>query len=101
MAEEITNSQSLALTCDGWSNIRNESIVNFIITTPEPLLFKTLPIKSERHTGKFMAESIMHVIEEATPDPLKVLDVVTDNEISMVNDRTKVQSHNLLWLSGS
>jgi hypothetical protein len=27
--------------CDGWTNIRRESIINYVITTPQPLFYKT------------------------------------------------------------
>lgn len=33
----IKESNYLNLQCDGWSNVRNESIINFVITKPEPL----------------------------------------------------------------
>jgi len=33
--EEIAATPSLALMCDGWTNVRNESIINFVVTTPK------------------------------------------------------------------
>lgn len=37
---KISNSENLNLQCDGWSNIRNESIINFLITVPEPIFIE-------------------------------------------------------------
>lgn len=36
---KIASASSIALQCDGWSNIQNKSIVNFILTTPKPIFF--------------------------------------------------------------
>lgn len=49
----INESNSLSIMADGWSNIRTESIVNFVITTPTPIFIKSLETKTERHTGNF------------------------------------------------
>lgn len=40
--EQLKNSNVLHLQCDGWSNIRNESIINFVITQPNPFFQLTL-----------------------------------------------------------
>lgn len=32
--KEIKNAKILHLQCDGWSNVRNESIINFVVTQP-------------------------------------------------------------------
>ncbi|KAF0751841.1 DUF659 domain-containing protein [Aphis craccivora] len=67
--------------CDGWINIRNESIVNFVITTPKPILYKSLATGVDRHTGENVAKYIISVIEDT--DPRKVFGVVTDNVKNM------------------
>lgn len=50
----IGEASSLAIMSDGWSNIRSESIVNFIVTAPQPIFVKSLETKAERHTGKII-----------------------------------------------
>lgn len=45
----IVGSHCLGLMCDGWSNIINVSIINFVITTPKPVFYKSLPTLIERH----------------------------------------------------
>ncbi|CAH2016519.1 unnamed protein product, partial [Acanthoscelides obtectus] len=52
------NALGVGLQCDGWSNRRNESIINFIITTPTPIFFKTFTTDTNRHTAEYMAEKI-------------------------------------------
>lgn len=67
--------------CDGWSNIRNESIINFVITTPKPVFYKSLPTLTQRHTGNYMANIMIELIEEVGPG--KFYGVVTDNAANM------------------
>ena len=42
---------------------RNESTVHFVVTTPEPILFKSMYTKAERHTGEYLSEKILESIE--------------------------------------
>jgi len=35
----ILSAKVLGVMCDGWTNLRNESIVNFVVTTPNPVFF--------------------------------------------------------------
>lgn len=77
----IVGSHCLGLMCDGWSNIRNESIINFVITTPKPVFYKSLPTLTERHTGNYMAKVMIEIIEEVGPG--KVFGIVTDNAANM------------------
>ncbi|KAE9521289.1 hypothetical protein AGLY_018308 [Aphis glycines] len=67
--------------CDGWINIRNESIINFVVTTPKPIFYKSLPTGVDRHTGEHIAEQSISVIEDI--GPRKVFGVVTDNAKNM------------------
>ncbi|XP_033222779.1 uncharacterized protein LOC117176634 [Belonocnema kinseyi] len=74
--EAIEKSTAIGVHCDGRSNRRNESIVNFVVTTPETMLYKTKNTKAELHTGEYMAQLILEVINEVGAE--KVLIVVTD-----------------------
>lgn len=53
--EQIAATESVALICDSWSNFRNDSIINFVVTTPFPLLYKIVT------TGK---ESPVNILPE-------------------------------------
>lgn len=45
LKEKINESYNLGLTCDGWTNVKGDSIINFIITTPEPIFLKSIDTK--------------------------------------------------------
>lgn len=77
----ILNASVLGIMCDGWTNLRNESIVNFVVTTPNPIFFKSISTGTDRHTGEKMAEEIINVIEEI--GQTKVFGIVTDNAKNM------------------
>lgn len=81
VSEKVASADTLALTCDGWSNCRNESIVNFIVTTPEPVFYKSITTEKNRHTGVYMAEVMTTVLEEVGPN--RFLAIVTDNASNM------------------
>lgn len=51
MLNEATN---LHLQCDGWSNCRNESIINFIISHPTSFFVKFVEAKGESHTADYI-----------------------------------------------
>ncbi|XP_050064712.1 uncharacterized protein LOC126553609 [Aphis gossypii] len=77
----IIGADCLGLMCDGWSNIRNESIINFVITTPKSVFYKSLPTLTQRHTGNYMANVMIDLIEEVGPG--KFYGIVTDNAANM------------------
>ncbi|XP_016657408.1 uncharacterized protein LOC107882870 [Acyrthosiphon pisum] len=77
----ILSAKVLGVMCDGWTNLRNESIVNFVVTTPNPVFFKSISTGTDRHTGEKMAEEIISVIEEI--GQTKVFGIVTDNAKNM------------------
>jgi Protein of unknown function (DUF 659)/hAT family C-terminal dimerisation region len=77
----ILTSDCLGLMCDGWTNLRNESIINFVVTTPQPVFYKSLPTCTSRHTSEHMAKCLLEVIEELGPG--KFFGLVTDNAANM------------------
>lgn len=81
VAEAIAAADSVGLAVDGWSNIRNEPVVNFVVTTPKPFLFKVLPTGKSSHTGEYMTDEISSVIDEIGQQ--KVFGLVTDNAANM------------------
>ncbi|KAF2902719.1 hypothetical protein ILUMI_03471, partial [Ignelater luminosus] len=77
----LQGTKNLHLQCDGWSNIRNESIINFVISKPEPFFVHFKMTKSERHNADYPAKLIESVIENYGPD--KFLVVIADNAANM------------------
>lgn len=60
--EELKGSNTLHLQSDGWSNIRTESIINFVITHPRPLFVDFVPTDENRHTGEYLGQQIEKII---------------------------------------
>lgn len=75
--EKIKNANFLSVQCDAYSNIKNEGLNNFILTTPTPVFYKSVPTKTNIQDAKYLAEKIAEVIEEVNPE--KVVGIVTDN----------------------
>jgi len=67
--------------CDGWTNIRRESIYNYVITTLQPLFYKTSSAWAESHAAIFIAKEISVVLDEVVSKI--VLGIVTDNAKNM------------------
>jgi hypothetical protein len=81
VSNQLKDSKHLHLQCDGWSNIRNESIVNFVISKPEPLFVEFVATKENRHNAPYLAELMINVIEKYGSD--KFLVVIGDNASNM------------------
>lgn len=79
--EQIAAAESVALICDGWSNLRNDSIINFVVTTSLPLLYKIVTTGKESHTSEYIAREINSVIEKISPQ--KVFGLITENAMNM------------------
>ena len=80
----IAASDSVGLMCDGWSNIRNEPIINFVVSQPKPIFWKSFHTDLQSHTGEYIVTKISKVIEELDSECGKmVFGVVTDNASNM------------------
>ena len=60
----IAASDLVGLMCDGWSNIRNELIINFVVSQPKLIFWKSFHTDLQSHTGEYIATKILKVIEE-------------------------------------
>ena len=58
----IAASDSVGLMCDGRSNIRNEPIINFVVSQPKPIFWKSFHTDLQRHTGEYIATEILNVL---------------------------------------
>ncbi|KAF1313817.1 Exocyst complex component 4, partial [Globisporangium splendens] len=85
--EASTEATHLSIVTDGWSNINNESIINFVITKPHirPVFWKSISTHDAAHTSVFIARSISNAIDEIESVVGKgaVTSVVTDNTANM------------------
>ena len=70
--------------CDGWSNIRNEPIINFVVSQPKPIFWKSFHTDLQSHTREYIATEILKVIEKLESECGKMaFGVVTDNASTM------------------
>lgn len=79
--KQLQDTKNLYLQCDGWSNLRNESIINFVVSKPEPYFVDFKMTKTERHNSEYLAQLIESVMERY--DSKKFLVVITDNAANM------------------
>jgi hypothetical protein len=65
---KVTKGMIGAISClisDGWSNVNNNAIINYMATSPEFALFlESVLIGQQRHDHKFIADDIERVIRE-------------------------------------
>jgi Protein of unknown function (DUF 659)/hAT family C-terminal dimerisation region len=70
-----------SLTTDGWSNIKNESVVNYMFVSGAENMSLFLECNEtgiESHTAEFLAQDVSRVIEGA-PSNARIAGVVMDN----------------------
>ncbi|CAH0552651.1 unnamed protein product [Brassicogethes aeneus] len=78
---KIRTAETVSVQCDGWSNIRNEAVLKFVVTTPKPVLLKTMTTGAESHTGEYIAQELGKCITEIGPG--KIMAIVSDNAAAM------------------
>ena len=76
----IAASDSVGLMCNGWSNIRNEPIINFAVSQSKPIFWKSFHTDLQSYTRKCIATEILKVIDKLENECSKmVFGVVTNN----------------------
>ena len=80
----IAASDSVGLMCDGWSSNRNEPFINFVVSQPKPIFWKSFHTNLKSHKEEYIATKILKVIEELESECGKtVFGLVTDNTSNM------------------
>ena len=70
--------------CDGWSNIQHEPIINFLLSEPQSVFWKSIHTEMQSHTGEYTTEAVSGVIDEVKQECGKIpMALVTDNAINM------------------
>ena len=88
-----------SIISDGWSNVRGQGIINYIISTPQPVFYKSTDTRDNRHTGLYIADELKAVINDLGPQ--KVFALVVDSAANMKPAWSKVEEsypHNTNWL---
>lgn len=83
VALKIAESANLAIQVDGWSNCRREGILNFIINTPRPIFWTSVPTEDNPHTSENLSKEILKVMRELDPLKTKFYAICTDNAANM------------------
>lgn len=91
--EKVRKTECVALMCDGWMNGRSEGLMNFILTTPHPVLIKVVEQGANKEDSDFIAGKMIDVIEEVQQDgnENKVFFILSDNAPVMKAAWRKVQ----------
>ncbi|RXN06113.1 hypothetical protein ROHU_033008 [Labeo rohita] len=79
--QTIDKADCISIISDGWSNVRGQGIINYIVTTPQPVFYKSTDTKDNRHTGPYIADELKAVINDIGPE--KAFALVTDNAANM------------------
>lgn len=76
---ELKDAQGLTLTSDGWTNLKGDHIVNFVIKAPDqkPVFYKSIDTTGISQTAAAVADAISAVIDEIGAQ--KIIALVTDN----------------------
>ncbi|GAB6019011.1 hypothetical protein CHUAL_013995 [Chamberlinius hualienensis] len=61
---KITEAAYLGLHCDVWRNDNNENVISFVLSTPQPVFYKTITTAADHCTAEFMAFKIDEIIAE-------------------------------------
>ncbi|XP_071579235.1 uncharacterized protein [Temnothorax nylanderi] len=83
---KIKAAPCLGIITDGWTNIRGENLINFVISTPEPIFLKSVAPGKERETAKFISSEILKIIDDLVKDDVdvkRIFLIVTDNAANM------------------
>ena len=76
--------------------MHNVSIINFIVTTPKPVFYKSIAPGATSHTGGFMATSMLQIINEIGSK--KFIGIVTDKADNMKNARSEFRRYTHMCL---
>lgn len=62
VSNRLKSTNYLHLQCDGWSNVNNEGILNFVISNPEPYFVKSVSTEGNRHTILYLSNELLKII---------------------------------------
>ncbi|XP_050427716.1 uncharacterized protein LOC126837806 [Adelges cooleyi] len=89
---KITNATCLALLTDGWTNVTGGGIISFVITTPEPVFYKSVVPGTNRETTEYIKDQIASVLKEIGPE--KLLRICTNNDSAIKGAWVKIKEEN-------
>ncbi|XP_052750759.1 uncharacterized protein LOC128200667 [Galleria mellonella] len=84
--EELNACSYLHLQCDGWSNFRNEGIINFLISKPQPAYVKSLNTESNPHTSEYLSQEVEKVMKVYGANKFLVLIILHINDMLQISN---------------
>ena len=67
----IEKADCITIISDGWPDVRRQRIINYIISTPQPVFYKSTDTRDKRHTSLYIADELKAVINDSwTPHHL-------------------------------
>lgn len=77
------DNQRLTLMSDAWTNLRSESIINYVLVTAEgnSIFHSSDPSHTDRHTAEYLASHLKRIIREVGPE--KINAICTDTAANM------------------
>ncbi|RWS23594.1 uncharacterized protein B4U80_13347 [Leptotrombidium deliense] len=85
----IEKADYCSIVIDAWSNVRNEAIINIMVTTPTPVFYEMISCGSAIKDGEYYARVVSKVIDTIGKD--KISGVVSDNAAVMIKMGEKLQ----------
>ncbi|KAE8740028.1 hypothetical protein FOCC_FOCC014473 [Frankliniella occidentalis] len=74
---QVEKAENVSILTDAYSNVRNEGIMAFIVTTPAPLFYHMSVPGTESETSEYVSTELIKVIEKVGSE--KVNGICTDN----------------------
>ncbi|KAF7994278.1 hypothetical protein HCN44_003368 [Aphidius gifuensis] len=59
----VSLNQTVTIQCDGYTNIKQEGIYNFIVTTPQPIFYDTFESGAVSQNAEFIAKELIKRID--------------------------------------
>lgn len=101
--QKVRDAISVGLQCSYRSNAKNEGTIHFVLTTPEPVLYKTISLSTHLEDENLYMEKICEVIDEVGAE--RVLGVCLDSLTTCDNLheilQAKYEDHNISFYNCS
>ena len=90
MLIKVAESDAVAITCNGWSNIRHEPIINFLLSVPQSVFWKSIHTEMQNHAGEYIAGAVSGVFDEIKQDCRKMPIVLVKNNANKMKKSWKL-----------
>lgn len=87
--EAIGKADSLTIMCSGFSHLKDNGTIVYVVATPEPLFYKCTKTKEPTNRGSFIVQELKGIINKVGAQ--KVFAVITDDCPEMAAARSQVE----------